>query len=322
MELPSDLHQALTHALGSITSARLGRAAAALSQRYRAGKAAEEGSLLSGPDDALAYAAHRMPATYAAIGAALTAANARMSFAPRQLLDVGAGTGAAAWAATALWPELERATLIERDSSMLALGRQLAAQARAAVLRSADWRRGDLAGGALLTPHDLVTAAYLLGELSESARVGLVDRLWAATGGLLVIIEPGTPSGFAVMRAARDRLLAAGAIVVAPCPHQAACPLTAGDWCHFAQRLARPAAQRRVKGAELGYEDEKFAYVALARSPGTSIAARIIRHPHYAPGRVELQLCTPAGIEKRTVPKSAREIYRAARDLRWGDEIT
>lgn len=321
MELPSDLQQALEHVLRAITPARLGRAAEALSQRYRAVKAAEEGLLLSGPDDALAYAAHRMPATYAAIGAALTAAKARLSFAPHTILDVGAGTGAAAWAATAIWPELERATLIERDGSMLALGRQLAAQARATVLRSAEWRRGDLVGGALITPHDLVTAAYMIGELSEAARVGLVDRLWAATSGLLLIIEPGTPTGFAVMRAARDQLLAAGAIVVAPCPHQAACPIAAGDWCHFAQRLARPAAQRRVKGAELGYEDEKFAYVALARSPGTPIAARVIRHPHYAPGRVELQLCTPTGIEKRTVPKSAREVYRAARDLRWGDDM-
>ena len=38
------------------------------------------------------------------------------------------------------------------------------------------------------------------------------------------------------------------------------------DWCHFTQRLQRSRAHKQVKGAELPFEDEKFAYVALTRA--------------------------------------------------------
>jgi ribosomal protein RSM22 (predicted rRNA methylase) len=57
--------------------------------------------------DALAYAAVRMPATYAAIRASLEAAGEIIpDFAPRSLLDVGADPGTAAWAAQDLWPSI------------------------------------------------------------------------------------------------------------------------------------------------------------------------------------------------------------------------
>ena len=46
--------------------------------------------------------------------------------------------------------------------------------------------------------------------------------------------------------------------------------LQAPDWCHFTQRLPRSRAHKQVKGAELPFEDEKFAYVALTR---TAVAA-------------------------------------------------
>jgi ribosomal protein RSM22 (predicted rRNA methylase) len=47
-----------------------------------------------------------MPATYAATAAVFAAlAEVIPDFSPGSLLDVGAGTGAASWAARAQWPD-------------------------------------------------------------------------------------------------------------------------------------------------------------------------------------------------------------------------
>jgi ribosomal protein RSM22 (predicted rRNA methylase) len=123
--------------------------------------------------------------------------------------------------------------------------------------------------------------------------------------------------------------------VVAPCPHGAPCPLaTAGppDWCHFAVRVNRSSLHRRVKGATLGYEDEKFAYVA-AVAPGAAGAAvdpsaRVLRNPVRRKGLVQLRLCTVAvdasgraepSVGDVTISRRQGARYRAARDVSWGD---
>lgn len=318
MELPNELRLSLERELRSFDARLLSRSAAELSARYRE-QGAPRGPL-DGPA-AAAYAAARMPATFAAAAAALGALAAGLpGFGPRSLLDVGAGTGAALWAAAEQWESLESATLIERDGAMAALGRRLAAGGRRAVPRAA-WRAADLTGPWEAPPHDLVTAAYVLGELPEPARAAAVERLWASAAGALVLIEPGTPRGWAAIRAAREGLRALGAQIVAPCPHQGACPLSDDDWCHFAQRLSRTRAHRAAKGAALGYEDEKFSYIAVARQAGAPAGARVLRHPIVRPGRIELSLCIDAGLRRALITRAAGPAWRAARDLRWGDAV-
>ena len=55
--------------------------------------------------------------------------------------------------------------------------------------------------------YDLVTAAYVLSELSSDAeRRQTVQDLWDATKGILVIVEPGTPSGYQNVIAARGQV--------------------------------------------------------------------------------------------------------------------
>ncbi|MEI7770808.1 MAG: small ribosomal subunit Rsm22 family protein [Chloroflexales bacterium] len=326
MDLPNELRLALDAALrGSGQAAKLRAAAAALSERYRAEHGAASGPpggarYVDSPDDAAAYAAYRMPATYAAVAAAMGAMAARMpGWAPRSLLDAGAGRGAALWAAAETWDNLAAAELIEAGPAMLALGRQLAARSRHPALADAAWRRADLTAPWRAERHDLATAAYVLGELPAAARESLIDQLWAHSDHALLLVEPGTPQGWAIIRAARERLRAAGAFIIAPCPHQGECPLPADDWCHFAQRVARSKVQRAAKGADLGYEDEKFAYVAVARAQGTPISARVLRHPLARSGRIELALCAPAGLRREIITRADRERWRAARDAEWGD---
>ena len=42
-----------------------------------------------------------------------------------------------------------------------------------------------------------MTAAYVLSELSsEAERRQVVQDLWDATKGILVLVEPGTPNGY------------------------------------------------------------------------------------------------------------------------------
>jgi hypothetical protein len=139
--------------------------------------------------------------------------------------------------------------------------------------------------------------------------------MWAKTRDTLLVVEPGTPAGYARIIAARAQLIAAGAHVAAPCPHDGKCPLTAPDWCHFTQRLPRLRAHKQIKGAELPFEDEKFSYVALTRAPAARHPARVLAQPAVSKVEVSAKLCTPDGVIIAKAPRRAKADYARAR--RW-----
>jgi ribosomal protein RSM22 (predicted rRNA methylase) len=285
------------------------RAAQAMSEAYRAGRTPR----LSGEESTAAYLVTRMPATYAAAYSALGEVRARLGTAMIEtLLDVGAGTGAASLAAKEWWQEIQCITMLERDRRLSEAAREWLPDAR--VLTD------DLMRAESLPQHDLVIAAYSLGELDQYQTVAV--RLWQAARVALVVIEPGTPRGYSRILQIRDDLLRAGAYMAAPCPAATPCPLVAPDWCHFAARVPRSSLHRRIKDAELGYEDEKFSYVALTREPVPLPGARIIRHPRHRPGLIELEACTPQGVRTQRIAKRDRERFRTARKAGWGDAIS
>jgi ribosomal protein RSM22 (predicted rRNA methylase) len=300
--LPRALEEAIEERVGGRA---LAAARADLTRRYR--DTARTGPVARSRDDVLAYAAARLPATYAAMRVALGELALRApSLAPMSQLDVGAGTGASIWAARDAWTSLEGAVAVEPERAMAELGRELAPN-------GVEWANA--------LPHatfDLVTLGYVLNEVPDPHEA--IDRAWAATGQALVVVEPGTPAGYRLVLAARNRLLAAGAHIAAPCPHERECPLAGTeDWCHFAVRVARSKAHRQAKGAELAYEDEKFSYVALTRKPAEPAAARVLRHPLSRPGHVVLELCARDGLRSETVSKREGPRYRAARKVSWGE---
>jgi ribosomal protein RSM22 (predicted rRNA methylase) len=145
--------------------------------------------------------------------------------------------------------------------------------------------------------------------------------MWAKTRDTLLVVEPGTPAGYARIIAVRAQLIAAGAHVAAPCPHDGRCPLAAPDWCHFSQRLPRSQAHRQLKSAELAYEDERFAYVALTRVPASRRPARVLAQPVVSKVEVTAKLCTPEGLAITKVPRRAKADYARARRWRWGDAV-
>jgi ribosomal protein RSM22 (predicted rRNA methylase) len=320
MELPPTLRQTVDRLLENTPLAELRRAAGLLSSRYRA--ELRDGRLhLDGELAIKAYLATRLPATYAAVRASFEAVSEVLpDFAPQTLLDLGAGPGTVLWAASDRWPGLADAQLVEASAAARAAGETLAAALPAAETR---WIAGDATRTLpALGPADLVTLSYVLDELAPQALPPLVDRLWALTAGVLVVVEPGTPAGWARILAVRERLIAAGAHLLAPCPHAAPCPLAPPDWCHFSRRVARSRLHRLAKGADVPWEDEKYIFVAASRRPGDQPAARVIAPPRAAKGMVTLKLCRADGSAgETTVTKREGETFRIARRLDWGDAV-
>ena len=180
--------------------------------------------------------------------------------------------------------------------------------------------RGDAATDA--GTADLVLASYVLGELDQRGFAAVVLRAWSSAAGAVALIEPGTPAGYGRVIAARSLLIGNGAVTVAPCPHDTACPLVGDDWCHFAVRLPRNEAHRAVKGVSRGFEDEKFSYAVVSRGGQVErAAARIIRPPLVRSGHVHLDVCETNGIARRIVARRDKDAYRAARRLGWGDAL-
>jgi ribosomal protein RSM22 (predicted rRNA methylase) len=320
-DLPADLRESLSSALEPLPVDQLSVAVRRLIDRYRTDAAAAT-PILGDDLDVAAYAAYRMPATYAAVrGALRRLAEVLPEFRPARQVDVGGGTGAGAWAAAEVFPSLTGITVLDQVASALAWGSRLAGRSSGA-LRSAAWRRWRAEPDADLPPADLVTIGYLLGELPPEARTRLVERA-AGTGGVVVVVEAGTPAGYARMIAARAVLAGCGLAILAPCPHERECPLAGtGDWCHFPARVNRSALHRRLKDARLGHEDEKYSYVAAApaRLGGQRATGRVLRHPAFRKGLVTLQVCAAAdGVAPVLVSKRQGERYRRARDTGWGD---
>jgi len=293
-----------------------------LSQRYRDGHTRDTTPFLQTSVDVAAYAAFRLPATFAAATAALREVrDLRPDFRPRGVLDAAGGLGTASWAAAEIWPTVEHTEVLERDEHMIRLGQSLAAHAHSPALRAAGWRQIDITAEWSMDSADLVILGYALGELAAESRDTVMRRLWAHTDDTVLVLEPGTPRGSALIRQAGDLLVNEDAAVVAPFPWDWVCIENERDWCHFAARVSRTRLHRSVKGAALSHKDEKYAYVAASRTPGLPIAARVIRHPQIRSGHVRLTLCTAAGVKHVVVTRKNREAFRRARDLAWGSAI-
>src|ERR1700733_10690396 len=299
-DLPAELRAALDARLQGLSRSDAAERAAIISQTYRGGGGS---GAIKSETDALAYALARMPATYAAITASLNALREiTPDFAPAGLLDVGAGPGTATWAAAEAFPSLRSVGLLDANAALRALALDFASGS--ARLRDMTYQHGEARVAlADAEPADLVVASYMIGEIDSAEQKTLAGLMWAKTRDTLLIVEPGTPAGTARIIALREELIASGAHVAAPCPHNGTCPLTPPDWCHFTQRLPRSRAHKQIKGAELPFEDEKFAYVALTRAPVALRPARVLAQPDVTKAGVTAKLCTSRGLVLAKVPR-------------------
>ncbi|ERF86372.1 SAM-dependent methyltransferase [Bradyrhizobium viridifuturi] len=317
-DLPAELRAALNARLEGLSRSDAAGRAAIISQTYREGGGS---GTIRTETDALAYAVARMPATYAAVVASLNAlTEIRPDFAPTSLLDVGAGPGTASWAAAEAFPSLHEFTLLDANEALRTLALDLTR--RSDRLRRITYELGQArVYAAHAEAADLVIASYIINELGDAERNALTDVMWEQTKDTLLVVEPGTPAGYARIIALRARLIAAGAHVIAPCPHDGDCPLVAPDWCHFSQRLQRSRAHKQVKGADAPFEDERFAYVALSRARVENRPSRVLAQPDVGKVEIAAKLCTAEGVAVARVPRRAKADYARARRWRWGDAV-
>ncbi|HRK19442.1 MAG TPA: small ribosomal subunit Rsm22 family protein [Hyphomicrobiaceae bacterium] len=315
--LPPDLQARLAARVGANGVAAMRAAQARASTIYRGGGHSD--AAVTDAEAALAYAAVRMPATYAACVRAFDlSASGLPDFAPATHLDLGAGPGTAALAASAVWPSIANRTLVEPNPHLRAIGVDMLGSGDAAVWTAS---RLDMLE-AVNVRADLVTVSYVLSELPEDAIDDLSKHLRAACKRLIVIVEPGTPHGYRRILRARRNMLAMGAKVVAPCPHERPCPLTGSDWCHFKVRLQRSALHMALKDADVPYEDEPFAFLAASFDPVSAVTrppARLLADPAIEKGFADLVLCTSDGRrEERRILRRDKAAFRAIRHAEGG----
>ncbi|MEE1518321.1 MAG: small ribosomal subunit Rsm22 family protein [Lachnospiraceae bacterium] len=325
MELPNYLKNASEKLIEGMNINAMSQSARELSRRYME-ESGQGKSLLNRDEEAAVYSLMRMPATFSAVSFALEKVCEMSDFVPRSLLDAGAGTGGATFAANEFFA-LDSITCLEREPAMENIGKKLFSFGEDKAIREARYIRADLVEEATKANDnskkyvsDLVISSYVLNEMSMEDRMKVVKWLWDNAEKMLVIIEPGTPVGFANIRRIRDFLMEQGAYVCAPCPHMENCPVTGDDWCHFTVRVQRGKIHKMLKNADVPYEDEKFSYIAFSREPlKMDKCGRIMRHPITLKGRVELSICTSDGIYTKTVTKKDNEAYKCAKKVDCGD---
>jgi len=290
-----------------------------LSARYR--ERDKSAVAIGSRQEAAAYLISRMPATYAAARDAFGFVRDSMGEPGagniKSMLDAGAGLGAASLAACESFG-INELKCVERQTHMRSLGEKFMRYASGESL-NIEWADADVASVPFTKSFDLAAVSYLINELEEGVLSKTLKSLWEITESILVIIEPGTPECFRRLLFARDMLLGAGAIMLAPCPNGNKCPLPDDDWCGFHVRLPRGRLHKKAKGGEAPFEDEKYCYAAFSKTRHISKGARIIRRPELMKGHARLRLCGGDGIQTVTVSKSDGDAYAAARRARCGE---
>ena len=331
MEFPISCREAAERLAETVPLSELRAAVSLTTEKYKESSGRGQ-RLVSDRTSVIAYASTRMPATFGAVSSCLLQLSEALPAGEdpgiRTVLDLGAGTGAGGWAVMSVFPEAAHVTACEREEMMMKIGKTLAEGTRLADVT--EWIRGDAVETAEALVRagktfDLVLASYVTNEMTAPVRVRLLDAMWALTGKFCLLIEPGTPVGYAIIRSAREQFTANGAVIAAPCPSVGVCPLAKDDWCHFTCRVQRSKLHKLLKGGDVPYEDEKFSYLALSRPsvPCIPAAARVLRHPVTEAGRITLTLCRREGdgsLSHKTeaVTKRDKASFSAARKADCG----
>ena len=206
----------------------------------------------------------------------------------------------------------------------------------ALMVERADTRflRGEEQIGVLVLSH-------VLNELDEIARAELTGLL--ARAQTVLWVEPGTHEVSRALVGWRERALAQGFQVVAPCTHQAACGLlTAGNERHWCHHFAEPPLNIHADSdwvkfgqrAGIDLRSLPYSFLVMDRRPTTQPpeVSRILGDPRIYKGYAKLFNCSARGVEELTFQQRVdkalfKSLKRAKGPLlyRWtheGDKIT
>jgi ribosomal protein RSM22 (predicted rRNA methylase) len=170
---------------------------------------------------------------------------------------------------------------------------------------------------------DLIVAAHLLNELS--ARLDLDGQARLVAGwcrdllepdGVCVVVEPALRKTSRAFLGVRDRLLAAGLHVAAPCFFRGACPALQGerDWCH-------DSAQVLVSGRSR----VDFSYLVLLGSEAGAASPnryRAVSDPIKDKGRLRFFVCGVTGrYLLMRLDRDSKPANQALDKMRRGDVV-
>ncbi|KAF8167449.1 mitochondrial small ribosomal subunit Rsm22-domain-containing protein [Crassisporium funariophilum] len=231
------------------------------------------------------------------------------AWAPERIIDWGAGTGSGLWASLYSFqkPSSEAEDVqdylatnstissyvgIEKREGLVVIGKKLVARTSVGGL-TVKWNKS-MKQEDVIEREDgrgtIALSAFMLTSLSNPiAMKTLVKEMWDSGASTivksLVLIDHNSRAGFEAIAHAREYLLKMGkaeledpdaaswpirgAHVLAPCPHDRACPLLHSGGaplvCGFSQRLQRPAFVRLTKHSGVGHEDMEYSYVVIQR---------------------------------------------------------
>jgi hypothetical protein len=227
------------------------------------------------------YAEEIAPRTEAALAKILAEVYGPGGPAPARALDLGAGTGAVGVALRRHFGAALEVVAVDRIA-----GPGVVVSDLERGLPAVDGR------------FPLVVAAHVLNELyarasiearveARAARVLAWCETLVAAGGTVILLEPALRETSRALLEVRDRLVASGLHVVAPCFWAGPCPALARerDWCHDSAKV--PSAPR-----------VDFSYLALrAEAPPPAPAARfrVVSDPLVEKGRLKIFGCGAAG---------------------------
>ncbi|KAH9897940.1 mitochondrial small ribosomal subunit Rsm22-domain-containing protein [Cubamyces lactineus] len=267
--------------------------------KYKSGREAGKHALR----DATAFATVALPSHYSAIYAVLDHARLRLGpeWQVRRVIDWGAATGSGLWASGHVFQDPAHEDMAERQVSQSCLDSYLGIDKREGLVRIGKRLIRDVDMGSLSVSwqksfHEdniterseganvLAMSAFLLSSLpSAIERKTLVQEMWDSGAEVMILID----HDFENVAAAREQFLKLGrkeledpstshltmrgSHVVAPCPHDGACPLyqpgSSKLVCSFSQRLQRPKFVRKTKHSGIGHEDIEYSYVVVRRGP-------------------------------------------------------
>ncbi|KAH9050521.1 Rsm22-domain-containing protein [Lactarius hengduanensis] len=277
----------------------------ALNVRYKSYKQAHHHA----ERDGTAFASIVLPAHYSAIYSVLCRVKSRLGpqWSVQNVLDWGAGTGSALWAACYAFqkpssPDDEDSQValsstaivkyvgIEKRSGLVNIGNQLLEDVLHDGL-DVSWQRKfqpDNIPQVYDGSSTVAISAFFLSTLQKPfQRKALIEEIWGSGAETIVLLDHSNPTGFQCVAEARELLLNLGRIeaenqgseenqmsgshVLAPCPHDLGCPIHRSNVgklvCGFSQRMERPSFVRLTKHSGVGHEDTGYSYVVIRRGP-------------------------------------------------------
>lgn len=315
MEIPKTLENALEEEIKNKKISELKQRAKLISDRYM-NNTRTGNTLLNEYEDALVYSFIRMPATYCANFTALKYTLELAKSKIDSVIDVGTGTGSMVWAIYN-YLNINNITCIERENVMKTLAQKL----MNSIDLKVNWQDKDIVKENINEKADLVTACYMLNEIKKENRYEVINKLFQNTNDLLLIVEPGTPDGFEIIKQVQEYAINNKAYIVAPCTSQNICQLPKDDWCHSTVRVQRNKIHKYLKEGTISYEDEKFSYIAISKQKTDMANQRILRHPIIENGKIKLKLCENGKIIEKIITKTQKELFKFVKKKKCGDSI-